>query len=154
MTRKSVWLLFFAVLFGLSTWFLDAQTEPQPYERYLERIYAVPAVTGDEERMAAKIISLLEGNCVRDRIGSVFLTKGKGDSHLALAAGLDEFGFVVSGIRSDGFVHMDRIMSPPRQLYDFYQFGHPVRRMTVSVESPLPTELRASLDSLGPPDGN
>lgn len=105
----------------------DAQNSPMPVEQYLRQIYAVPSVSGDEERMAEKIVSLLGGSCVRDRIGSVYHTRGESGRHLALVVGLDEYGFIVSGIRSDGFLNLDRVVPEPRPLFDFNQFGHPLR---------------------------
>ena len=108
----------------------EAQDSSMPVDTYLKQIYAVPSVSGDEERMAKKIVSLLGGNCVRDRIGSVHHTRGESGRHLALAVGLDECGFSISGIQSDGYLNLDRVVPEPRPLFDFSQFGHPLRIWT------------------------
>lgn len=127
--RINTKLSFFSLLMILVP-FIHAQDDPIPVERYLQQIYAVPSVSGDEERMAEKIISLLQGGCVRDRIGSVIHTRGERGRHLALVAGLDEFGFLISGIQSDGFLNLDRAVPEPRSLFDFSQFGHPLQIWT------------------------
>lgn len=102
------------------------QEDTPPFEEILQQVYTVPAVTGAEERMAEKIMSLISGDCVRDHLGSVFTTRGRGGHHLAIAAGLDEYGFIVSGIQNDGFLNLDRVTAAPHPLFDFNQFGHPL----------------------------
>lgn len=130
MSRKYLIILFPAVLILLLVPTGRGQSDPGSVEAFLDKIHTIPSVSGDEEEMAKRIISLLEGGCVRDRIGSVFHTKGAGGRHMALAAGLDEYGFIVSGIEPDGYLNLDRVVPEPRPLFDFNQFGQPLRIWT------------------------
>jgi len=94
----------------------------------LEAIFPVPSMTGNEERLAAKIRQLLPGGSAfdRDNLGSLYLKLGPGEPALTVLAAMDEFGYVVSGITADGYLTVDRPTAPPVPIYDSFLIGHPV----------------------------
>jgi putative aminopeptidase FrvX len=89
-------------------------------------IYPIPSVTGNEAALAAKIASMLPKSLTveRDGLGSLYARLGSGGP--IIAAGLDEFGYVVSGITAEGYLTLDRAVAPPVPIYDSFLFGHPV----------------------------
>src|ERR1051326_8587540 len=66
----------------------------------MERLAAMTAVTGYEQRMADTLLTLLPGS-TRDRAGNVVLTLGAATRQRAVVCPLDEPGYVVGGIRED-----------------------------------------------------
>jgi putative aminopeptidase FrvX len=89
-------------------------------------IYPIPSVTGNEAALAAKIASMLPKSLTveRDGLGSLYARLGSGGP--IIAAALDEFGYVVSGITPEGYLTLDRAVAPPVPIYDSFLFGHPV----------------------------
>jgi putative aminopeptidase FrvX len=75
------------------------------------------AVSGYEQAMADSVAALLPG-ATRDRAGNVILTMGEGEVRLLLACPLDEPGFVVGGIRADGYLTVRRAGPSPGPLAD------------------------------------
>lgn len=123
----------------LWTFFIFVLTQPgltvpsrsnSELEKLIREILAIPSVTGNEELLAAKILSLLpRGFPVEtDNLGSVYARPGagKGRGELAILAPLDEFGWFVSAITPDGFLRLDRAAPPPHRLYDSFLLGHAV----------------------------
>ncbi len=104
----------------------------QTVEEVLTRVYPVPSPTGSEHLMAGKIMQVLpESLSVQtDNMGSVYLNMGRGKRRLCILTGMDEFGYFVSRIRSDGFLTIDRAVPVPYPLFDFHRIGHPVRIWT------------------------
>ncbi|MGA2587267.1 MAG: hypothetical protein ABSF88_09615 [Candidatus Aminicenantales bacterium] len=87
---------------------------------------SIPSVLGNEEALAAKIMSYLPKNAVeKDNLGSLYARLGSGDKSLAILAALDEYGWFVSGITPDGYLRLDR-SSQPHPNFDNYLLGHPV----------------------------
>ncbi len=63
-----------------------------------------------------------------DNTGSLTVTFGKGSPHTLLVAGLDEPGFVVSGINGEGYLRLERLADPsPHYDFDTFFLGQPVR---------------------------
>ncbi len=100
----------------------------QDLKNLVKELYPIPSSTGNEEALAAKIEQTLPKSAVRDKdpMGSLYARWGNGEPRLALLAALDEYGFIVSGITSDGYLRMDRTVQPPHPLFDSYLLGHPV----------------------------
>ena len=100
----------------------------------LEEYVATPAVSGYESELAAKIRSRLAfANPVVDNLGDVIVTLGSGSPHRLIVTPLDEPGFVVSDITSDGYLRIQRLPQfglPPifNQLYS----AQPVKVRTTS----------------------
>ena len=115
-----------AVITAAGIYTAGAQDISHPVQQALQSIYKIPSVTGAESTMADKIASMLHGRSEKDRLGSVIFTTGSGGRHLVFAAGMDEVGFIISGIQADGMLNMDRVVPAPRPLFDFNQFGHPL----------------------------
>jgi putative aminopeptidase FrvX len=126
----------------------------------LEEIFKTPSPTGYEENMIQKIIKLLPDGLTaeRDGIGSLYTAWGEGGDRLALVTGIDEIGYVVSGFEDGGYLHLFRAVSAPHELYDSFQFGHPMTIWTekgpVAGVLTLPSlhiasrEIRSDLQSL------
>jgi putative aminopeptidase FrvX len=94
----------------------------------LKEIWAIPSASGNEEILAAKIIALLPKGLTieKDNLGSLFGRLGQGEGGLTVVAGLDQFGYAVSAIMSDGYLQLDRLGPPPLGIYDSFLIGHPV----------------------------
>ncbi|MEP6572193.1 MAG: hypothetical protein ABJD11_05835 [Gemmatimonadota bacterium] len=72
------------------------------------RFAAMIAVTGYEQRMADSLLRLLPG-ATRDRAGNVLVRLGTGDPRRLIACPMDEPGYVVGGIRPDGYLTLRRL---------------------------------------------
>lgn len=89
------------------------------------RLAAMTAVTGFERPMADTLLTLLPG-AVRDRAGSVVDVLGQGRSGLLVACPLDEVGYVVGGIRPDGWLTLRRVGSGVARDFDRWLQGERV----------------------------
>ena len=70
----------------------------------------VPAVPGYEQELAGKIAARLQGlKPTTDEMANVIVTVGSGSPHRLIVAPMDEPGFVVSGITSDGYLRVQRL---------------------------------------------
>jgi len=83
----------------------------------VERLAAMTAVTGYEQRMVDTLVTLLPG-AVRDRAGNVVLTLGAGTRQRAAVCPLDEPGYAVGGIRADGYLTLRQIGTRLPALFD------------------------------------
>jgi endoglucanase len=96
------------------------------------------AVTGLEQAMADSLVALLPGS-TRDRAGSVTLTLGEGAPKRLLTCPLDEVGYVVGNVLSDGYLLLRRVGGGARvanPLFDQQLEGH---RVTVfGTRGPVP----------------
>ena len=72
------------------------------------RLAGMTAVTGYEQRMVDSILTLLPG-ATRDRAGNAVLRLGAGAPARLVACPLDEPGYVVGGIRDDGWLTLHRV---------------------------------------------
>jgi endoglucanase len=89
-------------------------------------LFPLPAVTGNEMILAAKIAALLPRTLTVETEGLGSLTAGSGSGGPAVLAALDEFGYVVSGFTADGYLTLDRAVAPPIPIADSFLLGHPV----------------------------
>jgi putative aminopeptidase FrvX len=85
------------------------------------------AVAGYERAMADSLLALLPGARL-DRAGNVVLTLGQGGAKTLIACPMDEPGFVVGGIRADGYLTIRRAGPSPGPLADQQYEG---KRVTV-----------------------
>ena len=83
----------------------------------LETLAGFDAAPGDEQRIIRYIADRLGGGEI-DNTGSLTVSFGDGAPHLLLAAGVDEPGFVVSGIDEEGYLRL-QALAEPRPRYDF-----------------------------------
>ena len=88
----------------------------------------IHAASGYEGEVVEYVQSQLGRGGEVDNNGSLTFTYGKGSPHTLFVAGLDEPGFVVSGINDEGYLRLERLADPPPH-YDFDTFflGRPVR---------------------------
>lgn len=82
-----------------------------------ERLAAMTAVSGYERAVTDTLLRLLPtasapdgaGASARDRAGNVVLRIGSGPRRRLLACGIDEPGWVVGGVRPDGYLTLRRV---------------------------------------------
>ncbi len=87
-----------------------AQSVPGNLEDDLREFVEAPAVSGYEQELAAKIAARLQSfKPTIDEMGNVQITIGSGAPHRLLVAPMDEPGYVVSGITSDGYLRVQRL---------------------------------------------
>jgi putative aminopeptidase FrvX len=96
--------------------FSTAGQSPKPVNSYgglpyqLEELVNTPAVSGYENQLADKIRARLKTlNPVTDNLGDVIVTIGSGAPHRLIVTPIDEPGFVVSEITSDGYLCVQRL---------------------------------------------
>lgn len=114
-----------------SSMFVSASPAPDiDLETLIKQFHAVPAVTGNEELLAAKIAALLPKSYLLegDNLGGLYARSGnrKPGGDIAVLAPLDDFGYVVSGFAADGYLRLDRASAPPSPVYDSFLIGNPV----------------------------
>ena len=73
----------------------------------VQRLAGMTAVTGYEQRMADSILALLPG-ATRDRAGNVVRDPGGKGRRVLMVCPLDEPGWVVGSLRSDGYLTLRR----------------------------------------------
>ena len=83
----------------------------------ITRFGQATAVTGYEQRFAQSLRAMLKGSVI-DRSDNVILTLGSGTPKRLLACPMDEAGYVVGGIRDDGYLTLRRVGSAPGPLFD------------------------------------
>jgi len=87
----------------------------------------IHAPSGYEGEAVEYVQSQLGGGEV-DNTGSLTITYGKGAPHTLLIAGMDEPGYVVSGINDEGYLRLERLADPsPHYDFDTFFLGQPVR---------------------------
>ena len=76
------------------------------------RLAGMTAVSGYEQAMVDSLLPVLPGS-TRDRAGSAVLDIGSGGSHTLIVCPIDEAGYVVGGIRADGYLTLRRVGPGP-----------------------------------------
>ena len=89
------------------------------------RLASVSAVTGYERSLVDTLLRLLPGSA-RDRAGNAWLTLGGSSGKRLVVCPLDEPGYVVGGIREDGYLTLRRVPGPVPPLFDQQLEGHRV----------------------------
>ncbi len=130
MTFRLLKIVLPLVLISSTAVFPAAPAPSFDLEALIRELHAVPAVTGNEEWLAAKIAAKLPKTYLleKDNLGGLYAwpDNKKPNGKFAILAPLDEFGYVVSGFTSDGFLRLDRASNPPSPVYDSFLIGHPV----------------------------
>jgi putative aminopeptidase FrvX len=88
---------------------------------------SMSAVTGYERALVDTILRLLPGSA-RDRAGNAWVRLGGGKGRRLVVCPLDEPGYVVGGIREDGYLTLRRVPGRVSPLFDQQLEGH---RITV-----------------------
>ena len=100
---------------------LSAQTA----EALTLRLAAMTAVSGSERAMTDSLLALLP-SATRDRLGNVVLTMGTGSPRRLAYCAVDEPGYVVGNITSDGYLRLRRVGRILSALFDQQLEGHRV----------------------------
>jgi putative aminopeptidase len=101
----------------------------------LDQLVEMPAVSGYENQLADRIHAKLKDlHPVKDNLGDVIVTIGSGAPHRLIVTPIDEPGFVVSEITSDGYLRVQRLPQggglPP--IYNEMYSAQPVKIGTAS----------------------
>lgn len=96
-----------------------------------KELIETPAISGYEESHIETIRTLLPEWAAKsatiDEIGNLVVTAGSGGRHVLFACPVDENGYVVSQITSDGFVRLQRLTRiAPTPLFDQFHEGQPI----------------------------
>lgn len=87
-----------------------AQKIPGSFDQDLRDFVETPAVPGYEQELAGKIAARLAAlNPKTDEMANVVVTIGSGSPHRMIVASMDEPGYVVSGITTDGYLRLQRL---------------------------------------------
>jgi putative aminopeptidase FrvX len=116
----------FLVLF----WPLMGQDEVTSKD--IEELFFIPCPTGYEDQMAEKIIQRLpdKNGISRGLLGNVYFSVDGSLPCLSIVCGMDEIGYIVGGIDSQGYLTLDRVVSAPHPLFDSFFPGHPMQVWT------------------------
>jgi putative aminopeptidase FrvX len=100
--------------------------------QYHSAVDETPAVSGYEQELANEIRSTIKGFTPHtDNLGNVYVTLGSGAPHRLLVAPIDQPGYLVSEITSDGYLRVQRLpQRPPNAVFDLLHAAQPVWVMT------------------------
>jgi putative aminopeptidase len=106
-------------------------TEPA-MSRYNRALEETPAVSGYEQHLAGEIRSSIKGFSPQtDNLGNVYVTLGSGAPHRLIVAPIDQPGYVVSEITSDGYLRVQRLpQRASNAVFDLLHAAQPVWVMT------------------------
>ncbi|HET6836483.1 MAG TPA: hypothetical protein VFH24_00500 [Gemmatimonadales bacterium] len=109
--------------------------DPENLSSLAVRFASLTAVTGYEQAAVDTVLRLLSG-ASRDRGGNVRLQFGAGSSRRLVVCPLDEPGYVIGGIREDGYLTLRRVPGQVPPLFDQQMEGH---RVTIQGDKgPVP----------------
>ena len=91
--------------------------EPATVSEMATRLASLSAVTGYEQAIVDTVLRLLPG-AARDRAGNARLRLGGGSNKRLLVCPLDEPGYVVGNIRTDGYLTLRRVAGKVSPLFD------------------------------------
>ena len=118
------------LLIGLSASSVCAQRSFS--EMDWEGLVRIPAVSGYEQELAAKIREKLKGLSPKtDNLGNIYVTLGNGVPHRLIVTPMDEPGYIVSGITPDGYLRVQRLpQAPPNSVFDLLHAAQPAWVLT------------------------
>lgn len=105
-----------SLLFG-ATQIAGAQAADSLVSDLAVRMASLTAVTGYERAAVDTLLRLLPGS-TRDRAGNARLTIGTGPPKRLVVCPLDEPGYVVGGVRDDGYLTLRRVPGRVPPLFD------------------------------------
>src|SRR5258708_31039720 len=107
MKARSCWIL---LLLAVSLQTVPAQKVPGTLTEDMRVLVETPAVSGYEQQVAAKIAGELRAFSPKtDEMYNVVVTVGSGSPRRLLVAPMDEPGYIVSSIRPDGYLQVQRL---------------------------------------------
>src|ERR1700741_440996 len=94
----------------------------------------MPAVSGYEQELSKELVRELKDFSPKtDNVGNVWVEFGSGEPHRLIATGMDQPGYVVSAITSDGYLRVQRLpQAAPNGVFDALNFAQPVWVLTRS----------------------
>ena len=127
----------------------------QSPESLAVRFAAMTAVTGYEQAMTDSLLSLLPGS-MRDRVGNVTLSLGRGAPKRLVSCALDEIGYAVGNITDDGYLTLRRVGGGARLSPLFDQQLEGERVTLFGRRGPVPgvVAVRSTHLTRGRPTGN
>ena len=92
------------------------------------------AISGYEQELSKELArELKEFSPKTDNVGNVWVEFGSGGPHRLIATGMDQPGYVVSAITSDGYLRVQRLpQGAPNAVFDALNFAQPVWVLTRS----------------------
>jgi putative aminopeptidase FrvX len=93
-----------------------------------------PSVSGYESFLTQQIRSALKDYLTKtDNLGNVYVTLGSGSPRRLIVTPIDQPGYVVSDITSDGYLRVQRLpQRPPSPTFDSLNFAQPVLIQTIN----------------------
>jgi putative aminopeptidase FrvX len=87
-----------------------------------------PAVSGYEQQLTGEIRNAIKGFSPKtDNLGNLYVTLGTGAPHRLTVAPIDQPGYVVSAITSDGYLRVQRLpQRAPNPVFDLLHAAQPV----------------------------
>src|SRR6202790_4608172 len=87
-----------------------------------------PAVSGYEQQLAGVIRNAIKDFSPKtDNLGNVYVTLGSGAPHRLIVTPIDQPGYVVSEITSDGYLRVQRLpQRAPNAVFDLLHAAQPV----------------------------
>ncbi len=120
---------FISIAFGILVVFSVAvsYTEESSVLKLAQTLFPIPCPTGYEEPIVKVITGILPSGfqIKRDNLGSLYWGPENQGSQLAVCTPMDEAGYFVSGINSQGYLRIDKAVNVP-SLIDSYHLGHPM----------------------------
>jgi putative aminopeptidase FrvX len=91
-----------------------------------------PAIPGYEQELSQELArELKEYSPKTDNVGNVWVEFGNGEPHRLIATGMDQPGYVVSAITSEGYLRVQRLpQAAPNGVFDGLNFAQPVWVLT------------------------
>ena len=130
-TRDVTWFAFAAVFLS-AVMPQQAGAQRSGTEQDWEHFVKTSAVSGYEQKLAEEIRERLKGYAPHaDNLGNVYVTLGSGSPNRLIVTPMDEPGYVVSEITSDGFLRVQRLpQGPPNAVFDLLHAAQPVQVST------------------------
>jgi putative aminopeptidase FrvX len=99
-----------------------------------EQQLMIPSVSGYESPLTQLIrAELRDLSPQTDNLGNVYVTFGTGSPHRLVVTPIDQPGYVVSDITSEGYLRVQRLpQRPPNPIFDSLNFAQPVQVRTAN----------------------
>jgi putative aminopeptidase len=114
--------------------FLVAGARVSPAQNANDPVNAgnMPAISGYEHELSKELARELNVFSPKtDNIGNVWVEFGSGEPHRLIVTGIDQPGYVVSAITSDGYLRVQRLpQAAPNGVFDALNFAQPVWVLT------------------------
>src|SRR5882724_5749194 len=125
--NRFIWIVI-AASFLIST----AQVAPSQTKNDPEMPEDAAAISGYEQELSKELArELKEFSPKTDNVGNVWVEFGSGEPHRLIATGMDQPGYVVSAITSEGYLRVQRLpQGAPNPVFDALNFAQPVWVLT------------------------